>query len=97
VPGRRSAERDVSTDKEETCQFICQTTLGGSTVGAAGHPFCDAVTNTEDDPRLASFAMTAIDFETYIVFDVQPPASRLFGQGAVLRAQRPSVGTVPAN
>jgi hypothetical protein len=25
------------------------------------------------------------------------PESRLFGQGAVLRAQRPSVGTVPAN
>jgi hypothetical protein len=51
-------------------KLVCQTTLGGSTLGTAGHPFGDAVDSAEDELRLASFALTAIDFQTYMVFDI---------------------------
>jgi hypothetical protein len=42
----------------------------GRTFGTAGHPFGRAVTNSDTDLRLASFAMNTIDIETGMVFDV---------------------------
>ena len=50
-------------------QFKCTTTISGRTYGTEYHPFGSAVSNSQTDPRLATFAMNTIDFESYMVFD----------------------------
>ena len=52
-----------------TEKLTCSTTMSGRTYGTEFHPFGTAVSNTQADPRLASFAMNTIDFESYMVFD----------------------------
>lgn len=47
----------------------CEATVGGRTFGTSGHPFGSYVTDPEDDNRLAAFALTTADFETFMVFD----------------------------
>jgi len=51
-------------------QVVCQSTIGGRSFGNAGHPFGSAVTNPDDDPRLAAMAMNVIDLDTFMVFDM---------------------------
>ncbi|MDQ3973326.1 MAG: DUF6081 family protein [Actinomycetota bacterium] len=50
-------------------ELSCQATVSGGTFGAEGHPFGGAVTDPNDDLRLASVALNTIDFETFMVFD----------------------------
>lgn len=51
-------------------QVVCQSTIGGQSFGNGQHPFGSAVTNPDDDPRLAAMAMNVIDFDTFMVFDM---------------------------
>lgn len=50
-------------------RFSCNAIVGGRTFGTAGHPFGAAVDNANDDARLATVAMNALDFESFIVSD----------------------------
>lgn len=50
-------------------RFSCNAIVGGRTFGTAGHPFGAAVANANDDLRLATVAMNALDFETFVVSD----------------------------
>jgi hypothetical protein len=43
--------------------------ISGRTFGTTFHPFGTAVVNPSDDPRLATFAMTTIDLESWMAFD----------------------------
>jgi hypothetical protein len=43
--------------------------LGGRTFGTDRHPFGSAVADPQTDLRLAAFAMTTIDLESFVVFD----------------------------
>lgn len=43
--------------------------IAGRTFGTAQHPFGAAVPDLQADPRLAAFAMTAIDIQSWMVFD----------------------------
>jgi hypothetical protein len=49
-------------------ELSCEATMSGETFGTAGHPFGSAVANAEDDFRLATVTMSAIDFETFVHF-----------------------------
>jgi hypothetical protein len=73
-------------------KLVCQTTLGGATLGTTGHPFGDAVSSAEDDLRLASFALTAIDFQTYMVFDIFYTNRRIYAVYEHLPFGRQSMG-----
>lgn len=46
-----------------------ETWIRGQTHGVSGHPFGSAVTQPDDDLRLAACAFNTIDFETFMVFD----------------------------
>jgi len=48
--------------------LICESWMSGRTYGAAGNPFGDAVTNPDDDVRLAAVGMPLIDEETSMIF-----------------------------
>lgn len=50
-------------------ELTCEATLSGRTYGTGGHPFGGAVSNPNDDIRLAGVAMNTIDFETFLVAD----------------------------
>jgi hypothetical protein len=43
--------------------------IGGRTFGTDRHPFGTAVADPQTDLRLAAFAMTTIDLESFVVFD----------------------------
>jgi hypothetical protein len=43
--------------------------LGGRTFGTDRHPFGGAIADPQADLRLAAFAMTTIDLESFVVFD----------------------------
>jgi len=79
-------------DAPQGQKLVCQTTLGGFTYGTADQPFGDAVSNAEDDLRLASFALNAIDFETYMVFDVFYTNRRIYAVYEHLPFGRQSMG-----
>jgi len=73
-------------------KLVCQTTVGGFTLGAASHPFGSAVADPQDDLRLASFALNAIDFETFMVFDVFYTNKRIYALYEHLPFGRASMG-----
>jgi hypothetical protein len=73
-------------------KLVCQTTLGGFTLGTADQPFGDAVTNADDDLRLASFALNAIDFETFMVADIFFTNKRIYALYEHLPFGRQSMG-----
>lgn len=50
-------------------ELSCETWMSGRTHGTEGHPFGTAVTDPDDDLRLASVGMPVIDQETLMVFD----------------------------
>lgn len=56
-------------DAEENRELSCLMLASGRTYGSEFHPFGSAVSNPNDDPRLAVFAMSTIDVETFMVFD----------------------------
>ncbi len=56
-------------DAHEQHELAFEMKLGGRTFGTARHPFGAAVDDAEDDIRLASFALSTIDVETFVVFD----------------------------
>lgn len=56
-------------DAVEGQELRCEATMSGRTFGTAAHPFGGAVSNARDDTRLATVAMNAVDFETFMVFD----------------------------
>ena len=49
--------------------LTCESWMSGGTYGTAEHPFGDAVTNPDDDMRLASVGMPLLDEETSAIFD----------------------------
>jgi hypothetical protein len=73
-------------------KLVCQATLGGVTLGTASHPFGSAVVDPQDDLRLASFALNAIDFETFMVFDVFYTNKRIYALYEHLPFGRGSMG-----
>jgi len=73
-------------------KLVCQTTLGGVTSGTSNHPFGSAVADSQDDLRLASLALNAIDFETYMVFDVFYTNKRIYALYEHLPFGRASMG-----
>jgi Family of unknown function (DUF6081) len=73
-------------------KLVCQATLGGLTSGTRGHPFGSAVVDSQDDLRLASFALNAIDFETFMVFDVFYTNKRIYAVYEHLPFGRASMG-----
>lgn len=50
----------------------------GRTFGTGAQPFGGAVTDPQSDPRLASYAMNAIDYETGMVFDTWETNGRIY-------------------
>jgi len=56
-------------DAEVGKEFSCEATIGGQTFGTQNHPFGTLVEDPDTDLRLASFALNAVDFETFMVFD----------------------------
>jgi hypothetical protein len=56
---------DTSADLELTGTAF----VGGRTFGTERHPFGGAVADPQADLRLAAFAMTTIDLESFVVFD----------------------------
>jgi hypothetical protein len=73
-------------------QLVCQSTIGGQSYGNAQHPFGSAVTNPNDDPRLAAMAMNVIDFETFMVFDIFFTNERIYALYEHLPFARASFG-----
>lgn len=49
--------------------LTCESWMSGRAHGTAGHPFGAAVTNPDDDMRLASVGMPLLDEETSTIFD----------------------------
>jgi len=49
--------------------LTCESWMSGRAYGTAGHPFGAAVTNPDDDMRLASMGMPLLDEETSTIFD----------------------------
>jgi hypothetical protein len=56
---------DTSADRE----LAGTVRVGGRTFGTDRHPFGGAVADPQTDLRLAAFAMTTIDLESFVVFD----------------------------
>jgi hypothetical protein len=56
-------------DAKPGFEVACEARVGGRTFGTEGHPFGANVTNPNNDLRLAAFALSTIDFETYMVYD----------------------------
>ena len=50
-------------------ELVYEARIGGQSFGNDANPFGDAVDDPEDDLRLGSVAMNAIDVETFMVFD----------------------------
>jgi hypothetical protein len=50
-------------------ELSCETWMAASTYGTEEHPFGPLVQDPEDDLRLASVAMNAVDSETGLIFD----------------------------
>lgn len=50
-------------------ELSCETTMSGRTFGTAQHPFGPAVSDPDDDLRLASVGMPVLDLETSMIFD----------------------------
>ena len=59
-------------------ELAFRTGLSGACFGTAGHPFGAAVSDPGDDPRLAAAAMTTIDFDTCMVFDLFVTNRRIY-------------------
>jgi hypothetical protein len=59
-------------------ELAFQTELSGESFGTDGHPFGAAVSDPGDDVRLAAAAMTTIDFDTFMVFDLFLTNRRLY-------------------
>jgi hypothetical protein len=73
-------------------QLVCQSTIGGRSFGNEAHPFGAAVTNPNDDPRLAAIAMNVIDFDTFMVFDIFFTNERIYALYEHLPFARGSFG-----
>jgi hypothetical protein len=73
-------------------QLVCQATIGGTSYGNAQHPFGAAVSNPNDDPRLAAMAMNVIDFDTFMVFDIFFTNERIYALYEHLPFARASFG-----
>ncbi|HLL03574.1 MAG TPA: DUF6081 family protein [Myxococcaceae bacterium] len=65
-------------DAQANHELACRTTVTGQTYGTHLHPFGAAVSNAQEDPRLASFAMNTIDFQSYMVFDFMFTNGRIY-------------------
>jgi hypothetical protein len=59
-------------------ELAFQTRFSGASFGTAGHPFRAAVRDPSDDLRLAAAAMTTIDFDTFMVFDLFVTNRRIY-------------------
>jgi hypothetical protein len=59
-------------------ELAFQTDLSAESFGTAGHPFGAAVGDPGDDLRLAAAAMTTIDFDTCMVFDLFVTNRRIY-------------------
>jgi hypothetical protein len=73
-------------------ELSVEATVSAQTFHTDQHPFGTAVTNSEDDLRLASAALNGIDLESWMVFDIFLTNTRIyafyerlpFGRGAAL-------------
>jgi hypothetical protein len=77
-------------------ELAVEATVSAQTVGTAQHPFGAAVTDPEDDLRLASAALNGIDFETFMVFDVFLTNKRIYAFYERLPFGRPQLGNYAA-
>jgi hypothetical protein len=59
-------------------QLVCQATASGGTFGTQAHPFGAAVSDPDDDLRLASIAVNVVDFDTFMVFDIFLTNKRIY-------------------
>lgn len=59
-------------------ELVFEAQVGGRTYGTEGHPFGEAVTDPEDDLRLASTAVNAFDPETLLVVDFFLTNTRIY-------------------
>ncbi|GAA3007465.1 DUF6081 family protein [Streptomyces fulvorobeus] len=65
-------------DAEDGYELLFETRLSGRTYGTAGHPFGDAVSDPDDDLRLASAMMLTTDPETSVSFDFVVTNKRIY-------------------
>jgi hypothetical protein len=65
-------------DAVEGRELAIQAGFSGESFGTAGHPFRAAVSNPNDDLRLAAAAMNTIDFDTFMVFDLFVTNQRIY-------------------
>lgn len=70
--------------------------VSGRTFGTKGHPFRRAVKNPNDDPRLATFALNTIDFESWMVFDFFVTNERIYAVYERLPFGRAQLGNYAA-
>jgi hypothetical protein len=77
-------------------ELSCAVTLSGRTYGTAGQPFGPVVTDPNDDPRLASVAQSAMDFETGLAFHFVLTNARIYAVYERLPSQRATLGNYAA-
>src|SRR5215204_6091563 len=73
-------------------EFRCEAIVSARTYGTAGHPFGGAVTNPEDDIRLATAGISAFDFDSFSAFDFFMSNQRIYAWYERLAARRPVLG-----
>ncbi|WP_406346642.1 DUF6081 family protein [Streptomyces sp. NBC_00648] len=66
---RQSSARFQGFDAEPGRVLSVEATVSGRTYGTSGHPFGDAVSDPDDDLRLAGAMLNSIDPETSVAFD----------------------------
>ena len=76
--------------------LTCESRMSGRTYGTAGHPFGDAVTNPDDDLRLATVGMPLIDEETSMIFCFFLSNERVYVVYERLLYSRPKLGNYAA-
>lgn len=77
-------------------ELSVEATVSAQTFGTAHHPFSTAVSDPDDDLRLASAALNAIDFETFMVFDLFLTNKRIYAFYERLPFGRPQLGNYAA-
>ena len=77
-------------------ELSVEATVSAQTFGTAHHPFGAAITDPDDDLRLASAALNGIDFETFMVFDLFLTNTRIYAFYERLPFGRPQLGNYAA-
>ena len=65
-------------DAVEGQKLVFTTWISGRSFGTGGHPFGNAVLDSDDDLRLGASAMNTIDFDSFMVFDFWLTNKRIY-------------------